>query len=100
MEKLQQIISVILEAPLSDGERISLIVKVNTVANNSVEFDKAILYVADYLDAAANRYDEEVKVYDKYTQIAQQVQSEIEEIQAKPIENYMKKAEHPTIPTV
>lgn len=82
MQKLQQIIELIIQSPISDTEKVGLITGVNQ-ARNDKELDNKILEVAAFLDHKADEFDETAGIYGKYQHLFEEMGKDVQKIKEK-----------------
>lgn len=82
MDKLQQVIATIVSSPLTDQEKITWIQKFTAVTNPE-EFKKQLDEISQYFDSFAEKYEDEVRLYDKYLSILEKFQIELAQVQQK-----------------
>jgi hypothetical protein len=83
MDKLQQVIATIIKSPLGDQEKISWIEKF-TSATSPEELKTRLEEISQYFDSFAEKYEDEVRLYDKYLAILEKFQMEMTQVQQKP----------------
>lgn len=83
MDKLQQVIVTIIKSPLGDKEKISWIEKF-TSATTPEELKVRLEEISQYFDSFAEKYEDEVRLYDKYLAILEKFQMEMTQVQQKP----------------
>lgn len=84
MDKLQQVISTILNSPMEEKEKLVWINKFNSITDPT-EFSNMLEEMAKYFDSFAEKYEDEVRLYDKYLGILEKFQIELAQAQEKQI---------------
>lgn len=78
MEKRKELLSIILQAKISDNQKIKFIDAIYKI-NSEVELDKIIEQIANMFDGLANEYEKAEKILEKYLLSVDKLESDFTE---------------------
>lgn len=82
MDKLQSVIATIVKSPLGDAEKLAWVEKFSNITSQE-DFKIKLEELAQFFDSFAEKYEDEVRLYDKYLAILEKFQMELSQVQQK-----------------